>query len=163
MAGYEECSHFWDAQGTGQSSCTCTVPQAATAVVAAVGGQHGLHAEDKMVMAAVAAAGVVKAVTHAPFDLGGLATVGTVVLTSSRWRWWRYAEDMVVAAVAAAGVVAAATHQSFDLGCLGGLATAGTVVLTLSRWRWWGYAEDMVMAAVAATGVVTAATHPPFD
>ena len=68
VAGYEECSHFWDTLGTGQSFCTCTVPQAATAVVAAVGGQHGLHVEDKMVMAAVAAAGVVTAVTHPSFD-----------------------------------------------------------------------------------------------
>jgi hypothetical protein len=68
VAGYEECSHFWDAQGTGQSFCTCTVPHAATAVVAAVGGQHGLHAEDKMVMAAMAEAGVVTAATYASFD-----------------------------------------------------------------------------------------------
>ena len=118
MAGYEGCSHFWDAQGTGQSFCTCTVPHAATAhaataVVAAVGGQHGVHAED-MVMAAMAEAGVVTAATHPPFDLGGLATVGTVVLTWSRWRWWGYAEDMVVTVVAAAGVVTAATHPPFD-------------------------------------------------
>ena len=67
MAGYEECSHFWDAQGTGQSFCTCTVPHAATAVVAAVGGQHRVHAED-MVMAAMAEAGVVTAATYASFD-----------------------------------------------------------------------------------------------
>ena len=67
VAGYEGCSHFWDTQGTGQSFCTCTVPQAATAVVAAVGGQHRVHAED-MVMAAMAEAGVVTAATYASFD-----------------------------------------------------------------------------------------------
>ena len=67
VAGYEGCSHFWDTQGTGQSFCTCTVPHAATAVVAAVGGQHRVHAED-MVMAAMAEAGVVTAATYASFD-----------------------------------------------------------------------------------------------
>jgi hypothetical protein len=189
VAGYEGCSHFWDAQGTGQSFCTCTVPHAATAVVALVAATALVAAVEAALLGAVAL--VAAAMAARLVERASLCSRRSRCIPTGRSRRplrprlgracsRRPARHKRLGNVGIRSLSSSGSPRSARFATVAGEARAETVearadeavdlaakaaaaVTARAEGQRGVQAEDMVVAAVAAAGVVSAATHPPFD